>query len=147
MSPAFSTARANAAFSERNPYPRTYQKASLLIEATLLLTWVNHLRAMLDGNLDDLVASKVCANRRVLASLADDVGFVGLCKMRAVSIRRGEAMGSSRSHTLPVHTEAVLIATKSALVLAAQLHEPRLPEDCNGVQAKLVGLELGVSTS
>lgn len=33
---------------------------------------------MLQGNLDDLVTSKIRANRRVLATLANDIGFVGL---------------------------------------------------------------------
>ena len=40
---------------------------------------MDHLGAMLDGNLDDLVAGKICANRCVLAALANDVCLVGLC--------------------------------------------------------------------
>jgi hypothetical protein len=39
---------------------------------------VNHLSAVLNGNLDDLIASQISTDRGVLASLADDVGFVGL---------------------------------------------------------------------
>lgn len=34
---------------------------------------------MLFGNLDNLIASEVSTHRSVLASLANDVGFVGLC--------------------------------------------------------------------
>lgn len=42
-------------------------------------TRVNHLDAMLFGNLDNLVAGEVSTDGGVLASLADDVGFIGLC--------------------------------------------------------------------
>lgn len=43
------------------------------------LTRVDHLRAVVFGDFDDLVASQISPNRGVLASLANDVGFVGLC--------------------------------------------------------------------
>lgn len=33
---------------------------------------------MLQGNLDDLITSKICPNGGVLATLANDIGFVGL---------------------------------------------------------------------
>lgn len=42
-------------------------------------TRVNHLNAMLFGNLDNLIAGEVGSNGGVLASLADDVGFISLC--------------------------------------------------------------------
>jgi hypothetical protein len=40
---------------------------------------MDHLSTMLHGNLDDLVAGQVSTDGRVLASLANDVGLVGLC--------------------------------------------------------------------
>jgi hypothetical protein len=40
---------------------------------------MDHLSAMLNGNLDDLVASEISTNRGVLPALANDVGLVGLC--------------------------------------------------------------------
>lgn len=42
------------------------------------LTRVNQLSAVLNSNLDDLVAGEISSDRGVLASLANDVGFVGL---------------------------------------------------------------------
>ena len=44
-------------------------------------TRVNHLNAMLDGNLDNLVAGKISSHGGVLAALANDVGLVGLCEI------------------------------------------------------------------
>lgn len=59
-------------------------------------TRVNQLSAVLYGNLDDLVAGEISCDRGVLASLANDVGFVGLCG-KAVSksrvMRRGAYQG------------------------------------------------------
>jgi hypothetical protein len=43
------------------------------------LTRVNHLRSMLDSNLDYLVSGKIGANGCVLPALTNDVGLVGLC--------------------------------------------------------------------
>lgn len=40
---------------------------------------MDHLGAMLDGNLDNLVAGEVSSNRSVLPALANDVCLVGLC--------------------------------------------------------------------
>lgn len=40
---------------------------------------MNHLCAMLKGDFDNLIASQISTDWGVLASLADDVGFVGLC--------------------------------------------------------------------
>jgi len=40
---------------------------------------VDHLGAVVDGNLDDLVASEVGADRSVLPALANDVRLIGLC--------------------------------------------------------------------
>ncbi len=63
----------------------TYNKASFLdipgelgIFRQEAVTWVNHLSAVLNGNLDDFITSQICTNGSVLASLANDVGFVGL---------------------------------------------------------------------
>lgn len=44
-----------------------------------MLTRMDHLRAVLQGDLDNLVASEISADRGVLAALANDVGLVGLC--------------------------------------------------------------------
>ena len=41
---------------------------------------------MLDGNLDDLVASQVGTNGRVLAALANLVGLIGLLAMHAETV-------------------------------------------------------------
>jgi hypothetical protein len=37
------------------------------------------LSAVLDSDLDDLVAGEISSDGGILASLANDVGFVGLC--------------------------------------------------------------------
>lgn len=42
------------------------------------LTRMNQLSAVLNGNLDNFVASEISSDRGVLASLANDVGFIGL---------------------------------------------------------------------
>ena len=42
------------------------------------LTRMDHLGAMLQGNLDDLVASEISSNWSILSALTNDVGFVGL---------------------------------------------------------------------
>lgn len=39
---------------------------------------MDHLDVVLEGDLDDLVAGQVCADRRVLAALANDVSLIGL---------------------------------------------------------------------
>ena len=41
---------------------------------------MDHLYAMLKCDLDDLVTSEISTDRRELAALANDVGFIGLCK-------------------------------------------------------------------
>jgi hypothetical protein len=41
-------------------------------------TGVDHLHAVFDRNLDNLITSQVCADRGVLSTLANDVGFIGL---------------------------------------------------------------------
>lgn len=48
---------------------------------------MNQLSAVLDSNLDNLVAGEISSDRGVLASLANDVGFIGLCG-KTVSICR-----------------------------------------------------------
>jgi hypothetical protein len=42
---------------------------------------VDHLGAVLDGNLDDLVAGEIGADRGVLPALANDVCLIGLCSL------------------------------------------------------------------
>lgn len=44
-----------------------------------LLTWMDHLSSVLESDLDNLVAGEIGTHRGVLSSLANDVGFVGLC--------------------------------------------------------------------
>jgi hypothetical protein len=41
-------------------------------------TRVNHLHAVLDSDFDNLITSQVCANRGILSTLANDIGFIGL---------------------------------------------------------------------
>lgn len=43
-----------------------------------MLTRVDHLHAVLKGDLDDLVASKISTHRCVLTALANDVRLIGL---------------------------------------------------------------------
>ena len=47
-------------------------------DGKIRLTRVDQLSAVLNSNLDDLVAGEISSDRGVLASLANDVGFVGL---------------------------------------------------------------------
>ena len=44
-----------------------------------LLTRMDHLSSVLESDLDNLVAGEIGTHRGVLSSLANDVGFVGLC--------------------------------------------------------------------
>lgn len=43
---------------------------------------MDHLRAVLDSNLDNLVSSEISTDRGVLAALANDVCLIGLCGTR-----------------------------------------------------------------
>lgn len=82
--PAFSTLRANSAFSDRKPYPCVGLALEVTVRAqerVAVLTRVDHLSAMVFGNLNDLVASEISTDGGVLAALANDVGFVGLWEM------------------------------------------------------------------
>lgn len=45
----------------------------------MVLTRMDHLRAMLQSDLDNLVSSQISTYRGVLAPFANDVGFIGLC--------------------------------------------------------------------
>lgn len=47
---------------------------------------MDHLGAMLECDLDNLVAREISANRGVLPTLANDVGLVGLCARPNVRI-------------------------------------------------------------
>lgn len=48
---------------------------------------MDHLHSMLDGDLDNFIASEISTDRGVLSALANDVGFVGLCvRMSALKI-------------------------------------------------------------
>ena len=97
MSPAFSTLRANSAFSERKPYPAKHISTRV---AYLYLgcchTRVNHLGTVLNSNLDDLVAGQVSADRSVLPTFANDICFVGLCAFfMSVVARQDEERGKA----------------------------------------------------
>lgn len=59
------------------------------------LTGVDHLGAMLECDLDNLVAREISANRGVLSALANDVGLVGLCST-APNVRFFSTMASFR---------------------------------------------------
>lgn len=66
--------------------------------------------AVLYGNLDDLVAGEISCDRGVLASLANDVGFVGLCgKAVSKSSHAAGYISGPQYHTLAMHRESVLI--------------------------------------
>lgn len=45
-----------------------------------IITRMDHLNTMFQGNFYNFVAGKVSADWCVLASFTDDVGFIGLCK-------------------------------------------------------------------
>lgn len=79
MRPAFSTLRANSAFSERKPYPGDQVSVGNPGYRRVSRTRVDHLHAVLNGNFDNLITSQVRGDRGVLSSLANDVGFIGLC--------------------------------------------------------------------
>lgn len=106
---------------------------------------MDHLGAVLDGNLDDLIAGEIGANRGVLPALANDVCLIGLCSpllsvpetdttaRRPAGPRRGKI-----AHTLPVHRETVLIAVNRVSQFSEWLRMDRilrrnLPEDGNCV--------------
>ena len=54
---------------------------------------MDQLNAVLDGNLDNLVASEIGSDRGILTALGDDVGFVGLCF--SLSIKLHMAIGGA----------------------------------------------------
>jgi polyphosphate kinase len=63
----------------------THDQTSLLNVASKLgvlreetITWMDHVDAVIKGNLDDLIARQVCTDRGVLASLSDNVRLIGL---------------------------------------------------------------------
>lgn len=87
------------------------------------LTRVDHLGAMLQCDLDNLVAREISANRGVLPALANDVGLIGLCSTEPhvrilstmTSVRSGGRRvgpGGPMLRTLPVHAETVLITAR-----------------------------------
>lgn len=42
-------------------------------------TRVDHLNTVLEGDLDNLITGQVGADGGILSTLANDVGFIGLC--------------------------------------------------------------------
>jgi hypothetical protein len=60
------------------------RKLSILRQETI--TWMDHVDAMVERNLDNLIASKVGADWGILATLADNVGLVGFLPMHAKSV-------------------------------------------------------------
>lgn len=83
---------------------RSYDKAGRLYFTSEIgvfgqetISRVNHLRAMLNGDLDNLVAGEVGSDRSVLSALADDICLVGLCGGRLAS---SESYGNSKSRIL-----------------------------------------------
>lgn len=73
------------------------------------ITRMNHVHAMLEGNLDDLISSQVCPNWCVLASLANDISFISLCNSVVLASSIHGIFGRVVC-TLPMHAESVLIA-------------------------------------
>lgn len=71
---AFGIVSLETFFSDTTSVPRQYRERCLL-------TRVNHLRAVLLCDFDDLVACEISSDRGVLASLANDVGLVRLCSV------------------------------------------------------------------
>lgn len=81
---------------------------------------MNQLSAVLNSDLDNLVAGEISSDRGVLASLANDVGFVGLCG-RAVS-KSSQAAGciSGSQYTLAMHRQSVLITWRKSQLRCAK---------------------------
>jgi hypothetical protein len=81
---------------------------------------VDHLDTVLKSDLDDLVASEISTNGGVLATLANDVRFIGLCVAKSASVlfvrQNACCFGNAKSLTLPVHAKAVLITEDVSLV-------------------------------
>ena len=61
----------------------------MMLKGAVSYTGMDHLGAVFDGNLDDLVAGEISSNRGVLAALANDVCLIGLCNFRQLSTRHG----------------------------------------------------------
>jgi hypothetical protein len=101
---------------------------------------MDHLHSMLHGNLDDLVACQICSHRRVLSAFPDNIGFIGFCSGNydQQSYFICEILRSLL--TLPVHAESILIAGKQLARPPSSPHFEVLPENCDSLQRKLVGL-------
>jgi hypothetical protein len=72
---------------------RTYNQSSLLHVPGKLCVFreeavarMDHVDIVLEGNFDDLVTGQVSSNGRVLSTLANDIGFVGLLPVHAESV-------------------------------------------------------------
>jgi hypothetical protein len=61
-------------------------EVGILREETI--AWMDHLSAVLDSNLNDLITGQVSPDRSVLAALANDVCFIGLCDKCVSSDKR-----------------------------------------------------------
>lgn len=63
------------------------------------LTRMDHLGAMLQGDLDDLVASEISSNRSILPALANDVGLISLCNTCVSAAQTPFSGGNNRSYS------------------------------------------------
>lgn len=110
-------------------------------------TRMDHLSAVLQGNLDNLVASQIRTDRRVLAALANDVRLIGLCTTMYISSWTNGKLEDKGwvGRTLPVHAQTVLITgrlarRKARSKEACSWHVRQLPEHRNGVERQFVSL-------
>lgn len=62
----------------------------------VLHTRMDHLGAMLDGDLDDFVGGEISSNWSILSTLANDVCLVGLCLHVSNHDKRQNQRGKSR---------------------------------------------------
>ena len=74
-----------------------------------LPTWVDHLCTVLQRNFDDLVTGEIGPDGCILATLSNDIRFVGLWETVLALLLEG---GCAVVHTLPVHAQAIFIAAR-----------------------------------
>ena len=108
---------------------------------------MDHLHAMLQSNLDDFVACQICSNGCILSSLANDIGFIGLCRnirdqpIFEVSWVRPNSSHRQEGLTLSVHAKSVLITACRVSSVGRVLKPSQwLPENCDGLQRQFMCL-------
>lgn len=117
------------------------------------ITRVNHVDAVVNGNLDNLVGGEVGLHGSVLAGFADDIGLVGLLPVHAEPVLatvysdclEGQLVGSTEDADGDFTT--VGHCAKDSLEgcwYLAQLHTARLTQELLHVHNGGVGAEAGV---